>query len=140
MWLYIPEPILARSQASARLISGSSECFGMLAQSATLRTTSLRPREWWSTYKTTGWMPRLFGATWRRSQQGYSEAIRTWLSEAFPVPTYPLQGDKQASTVHAQDSSLSYAASIQRQRPDTSSWKTSMTLREMDSISSSQSL
>lgn len=96
-WVYLPPAISAPSAEEVPWTEPSPEYFEDLAASCTWRTRSLPSSNWRRVWKKEASVRRLCGPTFVQRQRDRSEAVQTWLSAAFPVPTSAWQGTEPAS-------------------------------------------
>lgn len=123
-WLYLPPAISASSAEAAPSTAPSVERCIQLAQSATWRTKSLLSFNWRRVWKRETSIRRLCGGTWGRSQEACSEAVRTWLSAAFPAPTSVWPDEEQASEATSPDCSSPSQMPFATWDRATFSWRT----------------
>lgn len=136
MWLYLPActpvagllppaAISPRSQESAPSTSPLSGSFRRLNRACTWRTTRRTHSDWRRVWRKDASLRRLFGPTFARSPSSCSEAVRTWLSAAFPARISPSQASAAGSTGGGLASSFPSSAPFATYDPGTSTWKTS---------------
>lgn len=124
MWISLPPECLASVPESEDLTSDLNLLSRTLAQSLTWKSKRMQPASWKRAWQTAPWIARQFGPILRRSPSACSEAVWTWLSEAFlashgamPDPA----GSGPTSAISGPTSSVCFATYDR----NTSSWRRS---------------